>query len=241
MTSVGSDQTSASVSSLLPCTQYMVSVTPITWDNNTGASVHGSAATLSSDPGPPEQLSVAYTGNDFVDLQWTDTSSNGQCINGVATFCTVTNDTDTGACDMVTRDDKEMIREGRVTHLSACTRYKCWAAYPSTTGDWIQSDTCVTTTWSRGVHISGVTRVAWSVSGDTVLVTWGGCQNGHSCVTGYTVTVSGHDPVDLDSDTLHYVIEDTQPGAEYSVTITPVSEGYGQDVTGEPTTITINT
>ena len=131
--------------------------------------------------GPPEELRIFYAGNDFIDLEWSDTRDNAQCITGVATFCRETNETRTEADECEARaGDAGVTRQGRVTHLNACTRYKCWSSYSDTSGDWsLTSNTCVASTWSQGVEISGVTSVAHVVHGSEVTVTWAGVESGH--------------------------------------------------------------
>ena len=48
---------------LLPCSEYQASVTPVTGGGVAGAASFASAATHTSIPGKPEQLSVYYAGN----------------------------------------------------------------------------------------------------------------------------------------------------------------------------------
>ena len=48
---------------LLPCTEYQASVTPVTGGGVAGAASFAAAATHTSIPGKPEQLSVYYAGN----------------------------------------------------------------------------------------------------------------------------------------------------------------------------------
>ena len=58
--------------------------------------------------------------------------------------------------------------------------------------------------------------------------------------------VAGPDDEDLetvsvDGDTYHHIIRDTLPGQHYTVTIAPVSRGYGPDITGPDVSTTIST
>ena len=48
---------------LLPCTEYQASVTPVTGGGVAGAASFAAAATHTSIPGKPEQLSIYYAGN----------------------------------------------------------------------------------------------------------------------------------------------------------------------------------
>ena len=54
---------SQQVCALLPCTEYQASVTPVTGGGVAGAASFAAAATHTSIPGKPEQLSIYYAGN----------------------------------------------------------------------------------------------------------------------------------------------------------------------------------
>ena len=75
-------------------------------------------------------------GSDFIDLQWADSSYDPQCIAGVATFCRRTDEAahqwSPANCSLARTAAAAggLARSGRVNHLTPCTRYQCWAAYP---------------------------------------------------------------------------------------------------------------
>ena len=62
-------------------------VTPVTDDGIFGQPSFAMETTQSAKPGQPDQISIFYTGSDFIELEWEDTKTDPQCITGVATFC----------------------------------------------------------------------------------------------------------------------------------------------------------
>lgn len=103
------------------------------------------------------------------------------------------------------------------------------------------------TTWARGVEISAVTRLQAAHNQETgvITVTWGGAARGHSCVTGYTVTVAEGEgaaaTVTKDQDTFHHEVQDTEPGATYTIAIAAVSSGFQEDIIGPATEVVVQT
>ena len=88
-----------------------------------------------------ELLHHDHAGSDFIDLQWVDSSYDPQCIAGVATFCRRTDEAaqqwSPANCSLARTEAGHtrgaaggLARSGRVNHLTPCTRYQCWAAYP---------------------------------------------------------------------------------------------------------------
>lgn len=109
-------------------TCFKVRVTPITENGTEGESGFTSSRTKDRAPGAPENFAVTYAGSDFIDLEWSDPGEMSQCVRGVTTLCQRTEESgpECGPGGVVRGQ-----RGGRVTHLEACTRYECWAAYPA--------------------------------------------------------------------------------------------------------------
>ena len=241
------DNHSVIIADLFPCTNYQVQVTPVTKDDVHGPSSFSSSVTMTSNPGRPANLSIYWVGSDFVEMEWLDTMENPQCIRGVATYCQETTEmrSDCG----YSRGRDVGVRRGRVNHLSPCTGYKCKAAYSDNedTGEWIESDTCVVTTWARGVDISAPTRVNYNYNpvNANILVTWGGPVSGFRCVTDYLIKVDGpggNYEEEVAGDTFNYNIENAQSGSEYKVTIITMSSGFQDEmIVGGSKTIVVKT
>ena len=106
-------------------------VTPVTEDGTEGESGFDSSVTKDGVPDKPQNFGVTYAGSDFIDLEWEEAETRSQCVLGVATFCQQTNKSESGpGCGPGIRAGARL-GSGRVNHLSACTRYECWAAYPA--------------------------------------------------------------------------------------------------------------
>merc|ERR1712155_374338 len=96
-----------------------------------------------------------------------------------------------------------------------------------TESDWITSDTCVATTWARGVEISAVTRLQAAHNTETGVIT----------VTGGGVAAT----VTKDQDTFHHEVQDTEPGSTWTIAIAAVSSGFQEDIIGPATEVVVQT
>ena len=238
---------STTISSLLPCMQYMVEVIPRTAGGLSGGRAVLTAGTQMKQPDKPGHVQsdpFLDSGYDYVDLTWSEPSSNPQCVTGTGVGCRRSDSQSPAQCTGGGRRGDGPFTS-TVVGLRECTVYDCWVQFAGISPTY--SDTVQTCTGVRGVTISPPTRMISQPGVTDITLIWSPPVQSHTCVDQYALLwqteneESSKTEILLPGESSEYRLEHLEPCTPYTLSLTPVSIHWGKHQNGSMATISEDT